>query len=167
MERVWYFGGIWCKVTEHGLADTGLALGDSGESNLISPLPGELGRMERGVSFWQMTTSLKDGWNLKGQGPAQYDARAEVLTKSPDSSHHATVTIKAVALLTGECYSGQECPKAAVSQDGDAHGAFVSKTGPERVRARNVDKGTHKERSIFLRPARHPADCYYLEGPYF
>lgn len=54
-----------------------------------------------------MTTSLKDGWNLKGQGPAQYDARAEVLTKSPDSSHHATVTIKAVALLTGECYSGQ------------------------------------------------------------
>lgn len=47
MERVWYFGGIWCKVTEHGLADTGLALGDSGESNLISPLPGELGRMER------------------------------------------------------------------------------------------------------------------------
>lgn len=39
MECVWYFGGIWCKVTEHGVTDTGLALGDSGESNLLSPLP--------------------------------------------------------------------------------------------------------------------------------
>lgn len=43
MKCVWYFGGIWCKVTEHRMADTGLALGDSGESNLTSPLPGELG----------------------------------------------------------------------------------------------------------------------------
>lgn len=61
---------------------------------------------------------------------------------------------------------GQECPKVAVSQDGDAHGAFVSKTGPERVRSRNADEGTHQELSIFLRPAHPPTDCYYLEGPY-
>lgn len=54
----------------------------------------------------------------------------------------------------------------AVSQDGDAHGAFVSKTGPERVRSRNVEEGTRQERSIFLRPAHQPTDGYYLEGPY-
>lgn len=62
---------------------------------------------------------------------------------------------------------GQECPKVAVSQDRDAHGAFVSKTDPERVHSRNVDEGTCKEYSIFLRPAHYPTDCYYLERPYF
>lgn len=39
---MWYFGEIWYKVTKHGVADINLALGNSGEPDRISLLPGEL-----------------------------------------------------------------------------------------------------------------------------